>query len=875
MNRVLPRYRLLLLLPLVALGLLFGASVAGAQIKDSIEVVAYSGGAPYLCCYDLLITNRHDTTIKISEVRLRIISGRARFIPGQASAPNFWALFQDSAKVIWSSNAASADIRSGQTLGGFHICPRDTGVFKMVWETRNIDSVISSDTLTFACRGIDCDQAFFRPIPSSLSCTFDIDVSSGNHQGRGVNELRLHPITPGVTLKTATTRQPPGWIRIKAQPDTIVWYSQNSQLNYDQFAQGFRVEINAPADSVFQIEYWTTNFGDVLCRDTVTLRCGLTAGDSIRLTKSADSCCQNLRLKNSHLPTSPIQLFTLKVQTAGVKISSGPVLPPGWTRRILTPTGDSIAFARSGTALAYNDTALFRSLCFDNGAATSDTIRYRWRTFFSDVAVDEGIATNICLRPLTRCDSVAIRVDSTYPAAERCVYLFLKNQNSRDAVISQFVARFSNPGTARRVRSATAPAGWVVLSQSNDSVVFSNGQLLPRDTISPFTICLSNGDAATRDPLHLVWSTGNGLGAICTGSLDVNAIISSDCDSVQTQELASSDSTLCCFGVKFLNRNGKNKTLSRFELQVALPVIFASASAPSPWTVKAVSFPSFDVAFEGSTLAPDSATPQFNICLDMRQVANRPATIPAVWRTFDGGVLVCVDTVRLVCTGSGGEVRCDSFRIAPGDISFAENFYKAFSLRNLHTPDGPIDGARFTLIGDGAFSGGEGRGTASGFTSVDLKNKVVTFRGATITSGASVDSFMVQFGAFPVDRTLMVEACALDGDRVVCCSTFTVSYEPSGGVDDRARRHGIILSDARPNPTTGRIEIPYELAYRSKVTVVVSDNGGGELRRVERGMEEPGMYSVVIDLGELPSGLYNYSVEVEGGRVTRWLVVVR
>ena len=122
----------------------------GAQERDTVTARPTPQGA-YYCCFDLTVANRHDSSTNIAEFRVRIVSGRGRFVDGSALAPPDWTIFQLPSSVIWSSNTAAADIHGGRSLGGFRICARDTGVMRVVWETRNVDGLLTSDTLVLAC----------------------------------------------------------------------------------------------------------------------------------------------------------------------------------------------------------------------------------------------------------------------------------------------------------------------------------------------------------------------------------------------------------------------------------------------------------------------------------------------------------------------------------------------------------------------------------------------------------------------------------------------------------------------------------------------------------------------------------------------------
>lgn len=858
---------------------LLASPTLSAQQRDSVQVLQTPGGN-YLCCYDLSVTNRQtDSTVRISEFSLTIISGRAAFVEGISDSPPNWTIFQTATSVKWTANTAAADITRGENERGFRVCVQDTGIFRVVWETRNLDSVISRDTLAFACRGIDCDEAFFRIQPSNTVCIADIDVVAGNGTGRLINDFHLHLLTPGVSFSTAASRIPEGWVRLKAKADTLTYFTSNGGLDFNEFIEGLRIEmLGAQRDSTIKVEWWTTNFGDRICVDTAVFTCGLAVSDSVTGTRlgAGDSCCQNIRLKNTHAPGSPIDGFAIKITSAGGKFLAQPSAPSGWSSSALNAAADSVNFKKTnGGGLPTGDTTLFAGVCFTNALATSDTIRYRWYTYSNGVPITSGNGSFICIRPLTSCDSVTARVDSTFPATQRCVSLTLRNRNSRKTPITRFVARIANPGTPRTIVSATAPSPWRVESFGGDSVVYSSGQIVAGGAAGPFVICTSMGDSLTRDPLTITWQTANGLGPICSDQLSVNAIITNNCDSVRGNEIDPVDDNTCCFRLSVLNRNGKNRPIDGFRLDVASSqqVIFTSATPPPSWNLTTTALPSFDLEFAGGPVAAGDSTPDFTFCLDVQQLPTKPAVIPVVWRTFSGGSLVCVDTVRLVCTGTGANA-CDTVQLISYNDSQEEGCRLGFRVVNRHSPAGDVDGLRLSIIGGtGVFVAANAVGDAASWGTIDRQRQSVLFRGGTLASGDTVDTFRVRIDSSD-GTNLTIEGCTLDGDEVICCSQRTIQCN-TAEVDLSFEPTGFRLHENTPNPFTATTEIAYDMLRAESVTLYIRDQAGRELRRFEQGRQGPGSYRVRVDLADLPSGVYYYTLKTGTELQTRRMVLVR
>src|SRR5687767_6636563 len=89
------------LLALVASTLAPATTVA--QLRDSVEVIEMTGNGPYQCCMSLNVMSRQRRPASISEFHMRILSGRASFVPGSAASPRDWTVFvaNDLMSVAW------------------------------------------------------------------------------------------------------------------------------------------------------------------------------------------------------------------------------------------------------------------------------------------------------------------------------------------------------------------------------------------------------------------------------------------------------------------------------------------------------------------------------------------------------------------------------------------------------------------------------------------------------------------------------------------------------------------------------------------------------------------------------------------------------
>ena len=91
------------------------------------------------------------------------------------------------------------------------------------------------------------------------------------------------------------------------------------------------------------------------------------------------------------------------------------------------------------------------------------------------------------------------------------------------------------------------------------------------------------------------------------------------------------------------------------------------------------------------------------------------------------------------------------------------------------------------------------------------------------------------------------------------------SFEPTG----------FRLYENTPNPFSATTEIRYDLFRSSAVTLMVRDQAGRLLRTIDRGRQEKGSYDLRIDLGDLPAGIYYYTLRTGDELQTRRMVLVK
>jgi len=873
----------LLLLPLLAIAtLLLSFGSTSARPVDTVSVIQTASGIPYICCYTFSVTNRHtDTTVQIQEVRMRIVSGPASFDDGSTSSPLQWTLVgQTSREIIFYSNTASADIHSGETRGTFNFCVRDTGVFRMVWETYSIDSLLSRDTLTYACHGKDCDESFFRVQPSNIAAIVAIDIVRGNPLGSMVNDFHLHPIGTARFTITAPILAATGWLRTRTRVDTVSWETVTHPLRtIEEFAEGFRVQMNGvPRDSNYRIEWWTTSFGQLLCRDTATLRWGLARRDTVRMLP-VDNCCRDLRVRNTHTPSSPITTVVVRLTTPGAQIVDTLGLPANWKVSAFNTARDSMAFTLAA-GLPFDSAAIFSGLCVDNKALSSDSVRLRVETWAAQgVPIDTNNFLIVCPRPLTRCDSVWVqRVDSSQSGTRRCVTVALRNMNSRTITLQTLTLHFTNPGARRRVVDAQAPPGWNLGSFGGDSARFVAGFLLPGETTTGFIICLDNSDTTADDPVSMTWTTGEGASDVCNGVVTFNAGFRPPvirCDSVWLTAVPTIAPLTSCFRLHIANHNTTAQTVNRVGVTVdfSANTAFNGADANAPWTADYGGvFPTFNIAYAGGEIAPNSIDSSFEFCLDTRLLQTLPASIPVRWSTLNGSTTLCTGTIQAridtVVTAM------DSDRVVLLS-SFSDDFcgYN-FALQNTHTPAGSLDLVAVSIeSGQGRILDADAHGTnATGWSAQPVTSDSITFAGGTLATGAQLDTLTLQIDSsngLPI--TLRFDSYT--AGTLVSQRRITVQCDVSDVAVAGAA--ALTLAQPQPNPARDRVRIPFSLAAPSQISLTLSASDGRVVRSNPTHLFAAGAQSIELDVADLPAGVYYATVEGGGMRAVRSVVLLR
>ena len=86
---------------------------------------------------------------------------------------------------------------------------------------------------------------------------------------------------------------------------------------------------------------------------------------------------------------------------------------------------------------------------------------------------------------------------------------------------------------------------------------------------------------------------------------------------------------------------------------------------------------------------------------------------------------------------------------------------------------------------------------------------------------------------------------------------------------------GIKLNQNIPNPFNGTSDISYQIAKRGNVTMNITDISGRNVMTINEGAKDAGTYKVTIDSKDLSQGVYFYTLNVDGYKLTNRMIVTK
>jgi hypothetical protein len=137
-----------------------------------------------------------------------------------------------------------------------------------------------------------------------------------------------------------------------------------------------------------------------------------------------------------------------------------------------------------------------------------------------------------------------------------------------------------------------------------------------------------------------------------------------------------------------------------------------------------------------------------------------------------------------------------------------------------------------------------------------------------------VDAMYIQSGGTAPAQTIFILS---SDDNVWYYMTsipmIRANFNTFTGLDESSNNDGTILGQNYPNPTTGNTTIGYEISSSAQVSLEVFDITGKVVMNVNEGTKVAGKHIISMDVNDLSAGAYNYTLVVDGQRITRTMMI--
>ena len=94
------------------------------------------------------------------------------------------------------------------------------------------------------------------------------------------------------------------------------------------------------------------------------------------------------------------------------------------------------------------------------------------------------------------------------------------------------------------------------------------------------------------------------------------------------------------------------------------------------------------------------------------------------------------------------------------------------------------------------------------------------------------------------------------------------------GINEVANSN-VNLFSCMPNPANNVTTISYELKNTNKVAILVTDIAGRTVKTINQGTQTAGNYALDLNLSDLTSGTYFYTLKTENSQATKKLIIVK
>jgi hypothetical protein len=132
-----------------------------------------------------------------------------------------------------------------------------------------------------------------------------------------------------------------------------------------------------------------------------------------------------------------------------------------------------------------------------------------------------------------------------------------------------------------------------------------------------------------------------------------------------------------------------------------------------------------------------------------------------------------------------------------------------------------------------------------------------------------------QSGWRPLWDIELSSGASLSNTIVPIRAEFLVSSSPVATDDVSEVPEQVMLQQNFPNPFNPTTTIRYSLPQSGPVTLAVYDLLGRQVTTLVDGVQPAGAHTVTLDAGQWASGLYFYTLQANGQRQTRRMVLVK
>ena len=734
--------------------------------RDTVSVDPYGD-----CCFDFLVKNRNNGQSILNDFHIKVLTPNVTVRP-TPSAPMNWSIpLWNSSEIFWQTTQGASGIMPGDALNGFKACfdnKSSSSMFEVEWTTTFQGKPVSVDTLRLQCEVIQqCDSIDVMPIPGA-KCCYSLTLKNRHTPPGPLNDFHVTVLSPNVTISSANGPWPQ-----TLNPTNVTFSTVTSALSSGDDLGGFNICLkNNSTNAVIQLLVQTTLSGKEVCTETITVDCEPepTGCDSVKVKPLGD-CCYELALTNLHQPPGPLNDFHLEILTPGVGFDLPPSSPYGWT--VSSSSFTDIMWVDTLSALkpgASQDGFVF---CFNDKA--SGVIKLLWSSTLDGKTICSDTIEVVCY---TRCDTLEAK--PIVPSDECCFDLTLKNRHFPFGPLNDLHLRITD-STVNFSSPPVAPVGWVLSSWGARKATFidTSGVIPPGGSQSGFVICLR--DSLGNVPsTNLAWYSTYMNKIVCKDTIPLECKpVQQGCDTVRIIQKAPND---CCFDFEVLNRNSSNMPIYDLHFIINAPGVTVRPTplAPAGWTVSSFTTNTINYQTTSSPIPPGGSLAGFKACFDVGP--NAPIPFMLYWRTTGQGIVICRDSLRIVCEPT--ETRCDSVSLKSVPDAAGLGCCFEATLFNVHTPPTPLSSWEIKVLTGGVTV----RPTPSAASPWSVASWTSTQILFTTTSplppGGSQPGFAFCFDNIPAGGSFVIEWTTTDISGVVVCKDTIRLQCPPGPTEE-------------------------------------------------------------------------------------------